>query len=133
MSKKLILIAAVNIALYRPHPEYPFDAAKGTRINIEPGQPLPDDLTRAERDELGRLGAFKEQLVAAPAATLPAGGDIPGTNTSAAEEGTDADVSGDGAATAAPESSITSAEAPAHSDEGEAPPAGGRGSKAAGK
>lgn len=109
---KVILVAAVTVALYRPDPDHPHDRTRGVRIEIRPGQPLPEDLTREEHRDLARLGAFTEELVVT-AATVPAGGDIPGTNTSAAEEGTDAHVSGDGAAAAAPESAVTSADAPA--------------------
>lgn len=129
---KIILVAAVTVALYRPDPDHPHDGTRGVRIDIRPGQPLPEDLTREERRELERLGAFTEELVVMEA-TVPAGGDIPGTNTSAADQGTDADVSGNGEASASPESEVTSADAPAPSEEEAAPPAGGKPEQKAGR
>ncbi|NMG48955.1 hypothetical protein GO613_12675 [Azoarcus communis] len=51
--KKTVLVAAVCIALHRP------DIG---RINIVAGDPLPDDLSPQEFEDLARLQAFTEEL-----------------------------------------------------------------------
>lgn len=142
--KKTVLVAAVCIALHRP------DIG---RINIVAGEPLPDDLSPQEFEDLARLQAFTEELRDLPdtagaqlapnagvvedpganesqvsggsdAPDSAAGGASPGTHTSAAENGDPADVSAQAAAPAAAEA-VPSAEAASPTETGETPPPGG--------
>ena len=111
MTKQTTLIAAVNIALWRVDSD-----GRETRIDLVPGDQVPDDLTPVERADLERLGAIIETATGATAPT---------PDTHADEKATGSVVPDSGVASATPEHGVTADEVAALSEDKKATPSGG--------